>query len=573
MKLLLTTLHSRYIHSSLALPCLAASCAHIEGVEIVIREMSINERTADILESLAREQADIIAFSCYIWNIDLTMRIAAELKLIYPGIYIILGGPEVSYATHQLMVDNPQIDAVISGEGESALPGLLAALSKNNGAAVSDERLMECDSLTFRSGNELLTTRKAPLIGDLDSIPSPFAAGLADLSKPLVYFESSRGCPFSCSFCLSSAEQGVRTFSLPRAKSDLALLMTGKAGTVKFVDRTFNCDAARAGALWAFILENNITSRFHFEIAADLLTDENFAILKKVPEETFRFEIGLQSSSSATLASVERRSDLDRVATNIKRLKAETAVTVHLDLVAGLPGEDFAGFSRSLTTALDLAPDHLQIEPLKMLKGTRLRKDADKLGYRYSPAPPYKILRSASLEFSEICRIEEIAERVEHFYNSGRFKAAMGIMAELGILAGALATASDGKKWGTSGGSHLGGCNELLKLVTEYAPQHLESVRDALSYDFCLSGYPGTMLPENLQNRTTSGFTNITSLEVHEINSRLNLPKGSRFRTCTAAFLRDYSREPAGEDSCYVTFVYPGGAEGKRVMPLKHLNL
>jgi len=360
MKLLLATLHSRYIHSSLALPSLAAACADINGLTTVIREQTINELSGKVLIDLAGEQADIIAFSCYIWNIEQTLRLAAELKLLQPNLYIILGGPEVSYCSHELMTENPKIDAVVRGEGEATFRRLMLLMTGTAGQALSDESLQEVGSISFRSGDEIISAAGSAPLDEFDSIPSPFAAGLADSFKPLVYLETARGCPFSCAFCLSSVETGVRSFSMARIESDLAILMEQGAGTIKLVDRTFNYDPIRANSIWRFILKNNRGSRFHFEIAADLLTDDNIALLQTVPPDIFRFEIGVQSTAAATLENVRRKSDLRKLFENVRRLKANSAVTVHLDLVAGLPGEDFV---------LSIPPLPDLEEPLAELRG------------------------------------------------------------------------------------------------------------------------------------------------------------------------------------------------------------
>ena len=220
------------------------------------------------------EQADMVAFSCYIWNIEQTLRIVSDINKISPKTKIVLGGPEVSFGIFDLMHDNPAIDFVIKGEGEEVFRRLLVALLQDT-TSLLPERLAEIDSLFFRDGNETASGPLSRKNMELDSLPSPFEAGLVDFSKPLTYYETSRGCPFSCAFCLSSVEGGVRSFSLERIKKDLLFLMNSNVSQIKLVDRTFNYDAGRADAIWEFILEHNRCSHFHFEIAADLLTDTN----------------------------------------------------------------------------------------------------------------------------------------------------------------------------------------------------------------------------------------------------------------------------------------------------------
>ncbi|HXE98397.1 MAG TPA: DUF4080 domain-containing protein, partial [Dongiaceae bacterium] len=404
MKILLATLHAKYSHASLALPCLAAYCQDIPDADITIREWTVNEPREHILRLVMAEQADLVALSCYIWNIEPTLRLVSDIKKISPHTRIVLGGPEVSFGIFDLMHDNPAIDFVIKGEGEESFRRLIVTLIREH-ASLLHEGLAEIDDLFYRDGSD---TASGPLSSknlELDSLPSPFEAGVVDLSKPLIYYETSRGCPFSCAFCLSSVEGSVRSFSMDRIKKDLLFLMNSDVSRVKLVDRTFNYDAGRADTIWEFILEHNRSSHFHFEIAADLLTDNNLSILARVPENTFRFEIGIQSSSAATLEQVGRTADLSRIFANVRRLRAETRIELHLDLVAGLPGEDHAGFLNSLQTIAELKPDMIQIEPLKVLKGAPMRAIAGREGYAFSESPPYTILRTPWLSYEDICRI------------------------------------------------------------------------------------------------------------------------------------------------------------------------
>ena len=562
MKILLTTLHSRYIHASLALPAIAAAFSGIAGVETVIREHTVNERPESLLEALAATDADVLAFSCYIWNIDLTLRLAAELKLLQPSLFIILGGPEVSFGCHALLTENPHIDLIVRGEGEVTMADLFRVLVTSGDGALSDDRLLAIDGITFRSGDEIISTPdRAP--SRLNELPSPFAAGLVDCSKQLVYVETSRGCPFSCSFCLSSTEAAVRTFPVARVESDLLQLMQRGVATVKFVDRTFNFDAERANRIWRFILAHNRSSRFHFEIAADLLTEGNLELLAQVPAETFRFEIGVQSTAADTLASVRRRSDLVRLFANVRRLKDETAVTLHLDLVAGLPGEDFAGFTTSLAGLLAAEPHHIQVEPLKMLKGTELRRKATELGYRYSPFPPYRILQSRWLSFKELGRIENCSKALDEIYNSGRFGTTLALLSAAGLSAGLFTGLQQPLR---SGGGRITAlfeqlAGELAALSPELAPELL----DALRFDYCMAGYPGSSLPAFMDNDRAASDKQPT---LQEIGARLGFPRGERFRVFAARFSRDYTQNGFPLAATAITFVYRRDGQGEKVLCL-----
>jgi len=558
MKLLLATLLSKYIHSSLALPTIAAACSKVPGTETVIREHTVNERPADILRALTSEDADVAAFSCYIWNIEQTLKLSAEMKLLHPGLFIIFGGPEASYGSHDLMSANPHIDLIVHGEGEDTMAELIQLLTATSGSALPDDRLSDLHGISFRSDDEIITTPARVNLGSLDSCPSPFTTGLADLSKPLVYIETSRGCPFSCAFCLSSIENGVRTFSFPRIKQDLEILMEHGVETIKFVDRTFNFDAERAGRIWEFILTHNRKSRFHFEIAADLLTDENIALLKRVPDNTFRFEIGVQSIAAETLDIVGRRSDLERLFANVEKLQMETGITIHLDLVAGLPGEDLDGFIRSLDRLIASKPHHIQVEPLKLLKGTVMRKIARERGYTFSPFPPYRILNSPWLTFSDICRIEDCSEALEEIYNSGRFAVTLDMVSRHHALTPLFTSWSPSK----TRGSRLSVIFEqFLNHLKKVFPGLSEAVIEPLRFDYCMNGHPGHSIPSFLECEDEPEAGSTQPVSQKEIAKRLSLTKESRFRTFPARFSRDYSTAGWPEGGFRITFVYCSSGE------------
>ena len=569
MKILFTTLHAKYVHASLALPCLAA-CAELDGIASRIREFTINEPADQILRRTVAEEADVVLFSCYIWNVEQTLKLAADLKQVRPRTFVVLGGPEVSYGAFELLDRNPAVDCIVRGEGEATCRELLRTLRPDH---PSTQPLNGIPGIICRDGEHLTATPERPPIADLDTIPSPFAAGLADLGKPLVYYETSRGCPFSCAFCMSSLEGGVRSFSIPRIENDLQLLMDAGVQTVKLVDRTFNYDAARANEIWEFIVRRNRTCRFHFEIAADLLTDENLALLATIPPDTFRFEIGVQSGAEETLERVGRRSNLEKLFANVRRLRRETGVTIHLDLVAGLPHENFDGFLDSLQALIDVSPHHIQVEPLKVLKGSPMRKIADLEGYAYAASPPYKILRTPWLSFEEICRIETVSRLLDLLYNSGRFSAALAMLAECSPLSRFFATAAQFWEDGDvpANLSQTG----LFETFWAFAGQLLEDYekeqfREALCYDFCLADYPS--------NGTLPGFfgddREMKNRDKGDINDRirqLGIASGSRVRSFVRQFPRDYRCTPSPPCPTRLLFVYisaPGRGLQVRVLDL-----
>lgn len=545
MKILFSTLHAKYVHASLALPYLASACSTLPGVEFGILEMTVNEHQDQLLARLYAERADVVLFSCYIWNTELTLKLASDLKQLRPDTFVVLGGPEVSYGSFDLLVRNSAIDCIVRGEGEETCRELLDAVA-------AKLPLDHIGGITCREGEEIVANPERAAVADLDSIPSPFAAGLVDLAKPLVYYETSRGCPFSCAFCMSSIGSGVRSFSMERIKQDLQLLMESGVKTVKLADRTFNYDARRANEIWRFILDHNRDSKFHFEIAAELITEENLALLAEVPAGMFRFEIGVQSGGQETLAKVERNTSLAKLYDNVRALKERTAVTIHLDLVAGLPGETLDGFLESLQSLFGLGADHIQVEPLKVLKGTPMRGIARKEGYAYSEAAPYKILHTPWLSFEEIRRIEGISRLLDRLHNSGRFAVTLEELSSGQPMSQLFAAASDHfEAEGIAATVSLPGLFEALWSFAAaiLSGGRLEQVRDCLTFDYCLIGYPGGSVP---------GFF-VAGAEKsgrEQPAGSASAKAGERVRYYRRRFERDYRKKPWIEAETEVTFIY-----------------
>ncbi len=409
MRTLLTTLHSKYIHASLALPCLAAYCGEECG-DLLIREYTVNEPKEAVLAQIIACEVDVICFSVYLWNRLATLELVECLKRINVNLKIVLGGPEVSFEDESFF-NRHQVDALICGEGEIPLKSLLSSWVKGeNSAPVAGLRLPDHPECNHSS-----------LLPSLDAIPSPFAAGLVDLTRGLVYYESSRGCPYTCSFCMSALDDRVRSFSLERIKSDLKILMDNRVAQIKFVDRTFNYNNQRSREIFDFIRQHNHSSHFHFEIGAHLLEEATLELLKKIPEGMFQFEIGVQSTLPETLQRVGRKASLPQLSENVRYLQEKTTIHLHLDLIAGLPGENYQQFLKSIDWTCALGADHLQIEPVKLLPGAPLRLQAKEWGIKFDPNPPYTILGSKDLEYSELERLCGIGHLLDLFLNSGRF--------------------------------------------------------------------------------------------------------------------------------------------------------
>lgn len=565
MKVLLTTLHSKYIHASLALPCIASSCSDLDSAEVTIKEYTINESLHTVLSDILEIEADIVGFSCYIWNIEKTLHLISEIKKTNSHIFIILGGPEVSYDAEEILRKNSDVDCVVKGEGEATFRAVL------EGGGIEAKRdlfalaLEDVAGVCFRKGDQIIDNGMADPISDLDWIPSPFLNGLVETDKPLVYYESSRGCPFTCAFCLSSLDNIVRSFSMERIRQDLLKLMSDDVKQVKFVDRTFNYNAARANEIWSFILEQNKTSHFHFEIAADLLIDENFKILNTVPPEIFRFEIGVQSLAEETLEKVSRKSDVTKLFSNVKRLLEETDIHIHLDLVAGLPGEDFLGFLASLERLFLVRPHHIQVESLKVLKGSPMQAIAEKEDYRYKGHPPYQILRTPWLSNSAIKLIEIIGRLLELIYNSGRFKNSLNVLSELLSLSEFFAGLA--RHWESEGITTLS-MEMLFEVIWQYGRSILNDVEldhmaDALSYDRCLVDYPFRKgLPDYMRQEPWS--CRVSREEIDAIREKLLVDPHARVRCFRYHFKRDYG---FGEGD--LIFIYHSSSGKKQELFIK----
>ncbi|KRQ87325.1 (Dimethylallyl)adenosine tRNA methylthiotransferase MiaB [Caloramator mitchellensis] len=415
MRILLAALNSKYIHSNLAIRYLKeyAKCFKVD-----IYETTINENPFNIAIDIANQKYDVVGFSCYIWNIENTLKVCSILKEIDENIKIILGGPEVSYDPEDVLKQCSFIDYVIYGEGEETFRELLIHLREN-------KDLLSVDGLAFLKNGEIKVNKPRKLIENLDIIPFPYE----NLPQRILYYEASRGCPFNCKYCLSSTIKGIRFFSLDRVKRDLKFFIDNNVRLVKFVDRTFNSNKRFAIEIWKFLIENASGTKFHFEIAADLLDDECLEVLKSAPEDLFQFEIGVQTTNIEVLKNINRIMDFDRVKSNIIKLNEHRNIHCHLDLIVGLPGEDINSFKRSFDEVMALRPDVLQIGFLKVLKGSPISLETNEFGIKYSKYPPYQVLRTNSLSLEEIVFLLKFEDVFETFYNSGIFKITLGYFA------------------------------------------------------------------------------------------------------------------------------------------------
>jgi len=413
MKVLLIALNAKYIHSNLALRYLK-SCCSWKHEEIIIREFSINDRLEDILAEIFREAPDIAAFSCYIWNIEEIKKITASLKKILPNTTILLGGPEVSYEAENFMEANGHIDFIIKGEGEIAFPLFLDFMHKR------DVDAGKVPGLVYRQDGKVLSS-KEECFHDLNLLPDPYGGGLEDLKDKIIYYETSRGCPFSCQYCMSSLSSGVRYLPLDRVKAELKRFVKAEVMQVKLVDRTFNANPERACEIFEYIISLGGKTNFHFEMAGHLIDEQMLTVLKKAPKGLIQLEIGVQSTNPAVLQVIDRRTDFSRLGKAVKAIHEWGNIHLHLDLIAGLPGEDYDSFRKSFHEVYSLHPDKLQLGFLKLLKGSKLRKNAERYGYEFTEYPPYEVLKSHQMTYEELLKLKGVEEMLEMYGNSHRY--------------------------------------------------------------------------------------------------------------------------------------------------------
>ncbi|MBN2796250.1 MAG: DUF4080 domain-containing protein [Clostridia bacterium] len=421
MKYLLTTLNAKFSHSSLAIRYLKKYCEG-HAFEPEIMEFTINQHVDDIVRQIMMHHYDVVIFSSYIWNYEMSLKIAEDLKTINPEIKIVFGGPEVSYDPINLLEQHHFIDIIMFGEGERTYFELMSALDEN-------KSLEAIKGIAYR-GNQIVQNEKRALIDDLDEVPFPYS-DLSDLEHRKIYYESSRGCPFNCQYCLSSTTGRVRFFSLERVKQDLKFFIDEKVDQVKFVDRTFNANPKRALEIMRFLHENdNQKTNFHFEIVASLLNDETIEFLKKVRIGLFQFEIGVQTTNHDTMIAIKRNIDFNQLSEAVIKLSDNKNIHLHLDLIAGLPYEPFQVFLNSFERVMALKPEKLQLGFLKLLKGSGLRVNANAYGYVFSKQAPYEIFYNHYISYDELITLKFVEEIVEIYYNSKRFKYALDMIIE-----------------------------------------------------------------------------------------------------------------------------------------------
>lgn len=421
MKVVLTALDSKFIHSNLAVRYLKAYTKDLD-YECVIKEFTVNDRLEKLLEEIIAEHPDVLAFSCYIWNIEMVKTLARLVKLVNPKIEILYGGPEVSYDSESFLSENPG-EYVICGEGEETYHEFINWLLWKRENRISEEeannKLKIIKGLSFKIDGKVQFNGERPLM-DMSKIVFPYT--LEDnLENRIVYFESSRGCPFKCKYCLSSTIHNVRFLNVDRVKKELKFLVDKGAKLIKFVDRTFNCNAKFATEIWEFLISLDTEATFHFEISADILTDEQIKLLATAPKGRIQFEVGVQTTNNEVLRNINRYVNFEDIREKVEELEKIRNIKQHLDLIAGLPGEDFYSFKKSFNDVYSINPEEIQLGFLKLLKGSDMRAEAEKWEMVYSPYPPYEILSTKDVSYEELLTLKKVEEVVDKYYNSGKF--------------------------------------------------------------------------------------------------------------------------------------------------------
>ncbi len=408
-KILIAAINSKYIHTNLAVRYIKGYVERYSDKKIDIYETSINNNMLKVIRDIFDEAPDTLIFSTYIWNKEYIFKLVKEIKKVLPMTKIILGGPEVSYNSKKILENFLEVDYITVGEGEKTTLDLL------------NEEIEEVKGVYYRKDGEVIFNGHQETIKDLDEIPFPYSEKeLRENKTQIFYYESSRGCPYMCSYCMSSLDKNVRYFSIGRVREDLNKFLENGIKLIKFVDRTFNLKKERYMEIWEHLLsiyQEGIT--FHFEISGDLFDDEVIEFLEGVPKDYFQFEIGVQTINPITMKTIRRNTDLDRLEKNVLRIKDN--IHLHLDLIAGLPYEDYETFKRSFDYVHNMYPEMVQLGFLKVLEGTQISKEVEEFDYKYLNYPPYEVLSNKYISYKEITRLKDVEEVLDYYYNSEKY--------------------------------------------------------------------------------------------------------------------------------------------------------
>ena len=494
MKFVLVAINAKYIHTGLAIYNLRSYAGEELPEHIEVAEYTINCRMEQILANLYKRKPDAIGFSCYIWNIQLVKRLIKELSKLLPDIPIWLGGPEVSYNAKDILETYPEVTGIMVGEGEETFSELLRAYVEEERKADGYGR--ERKELKRPAFQIPGTVTRDGFFGyrepmDMNRLVFCYE-GLTEAEKnKIIYYESSRGCPFRCGYCLSSIDKGVRTRSLSMVKKELQFFLDKRVPQVKLTDRTFNCNHRHAMEIWQYIREHdNGVTNFHFEIAADLMKEEELLLLKEMRPGAVQFEIGVQTTNQKTLEKINRSMDLKRVKEVVERILEYGNIHVHLDLIAGLPFEDYQSFKKSFNEVYAMRPHQLQLGFLKVLKGTQIREKAQEYGIVYQERPPYEVLYTKWISYEDLLKLKKIEEMVELYYNSNQFTHTLLVLEKLFEtpfeLFEKMAAFYEEKGYFLNSPARGSRYQVLLAFAVSMAPEKEELYKELLTFDYYL---------------------------------------------------------------------------------------
>lgn len=519
MKFLLAAINAKYIHSNLGVYSLkayadqwleeaggrekdsflpSADCTDDYGkIEIEIGEYTINHQMEQVLRDIYKRKPDAVGFSCYIWNVEYVLELARDLHKVLPQADIWLGGPEVSFDAVRLMEQEPVLTGIMRGEGEEIFAGLMefyATRSKAGGMyPLTKEEidiLAAIGGLTFRDAAGVICETPIRPVMDMSRIPFSYK-NLEGFEHKIIYYESSRGCPYSCSYCLSSIDKSVRFRGLELVKKELQFFLHHRVPQVKFVDRTFNCRKSHAMAIWQYILEqdNGITN-FHFEISADLLDGEELELIRQMRPGLIQLEIGVQTTNPQTIGEIHRKMDLEKLAEVVAAINGFGNVHQHLDLIAGLPYENLESFQKSFDAVYAMRPEQLQLGFLKVLKGSYMEEMAEQYDLVYKAKPPYEVLSTRWLSYEDILKLKAVEEMVEVYHNSGQFRTVLRLLEQIYpspyAMFEALAEAYESEGLFAASHNRIARYEILFRFLRARMPEQEEQYRDALMYDLYL---------------------------------------------------------------------------------------
>ena len=485
MKFLLTAVNAKYIHSNPAIYSLRAYAGVTYEQHIELAEYTINHSLQSILTGIYEKKPDVIGFSCYIWNIRMIEELLEELPKIMPRVPIWVGGPEVTYRAAEFLEQHPSVQGVMVGEGEATFLEVLRYYLEE---PIS---LSQIAGIVYRDEKGRIIQNEPRELTNLDRLPFLYH-NLEPFTNRIIYYETGRGCPYRCSYCLSSIDKTVRLRSFSVVREELQFFLDHQVTQVKFVDRTFNCNRKHAMDIWQYLIEHdNGVTNFHFEIEADILSEEELAFLAKARPGLFQMEIGVQTANPETLHEIRRTARLDRIEHAVAQLKRAGNIHVHLDLIAGLPFEDYESFGHSFDTVYAMEPEQLQLGFLKVLWGSYMQEKAKDYELKYLTTAPYEVLSTKWLSYGDVVRLKRVEEMVELYYNSNQFTTTLPLLeaffARPFAMYQALADFYEDNGYFVTTPSRIYRYQVLLDFILSIAPgEHLAYFKEALTYDIYL---------------------------------------------------------------------------------------